>query len=78
VLQAALAGQGAALVDKTLAADEIASGRLVRLFDREIPFGAYWLVARSFRRLSPAAAAFADWLTARCRARVAAVMSAAD
>lgn len=78
VLQAALAGQGAALVDKALAADEIASGRLVRLFDREIPFGAYWLVARSFRRLSPAAAAFADWLTARCRARVAAVMSAAD
>lgn len=78
VLQAALAGQGAALVDKALAADEISSGTLVQLFDREIPFGAYWLVARSFGTLSPAAAVFADWLTARCGARARVLMHGAD
>ena len=65
VLQAALRGHGVALVDRTFAAEDIAEGRLVQPFDQSIRYGAYWLVARSFKRLSPEAQAFRAWLL-RC------------
>ena len=65
VLQAALRGHGVALVDRTFAAEDIAEGRLVQPFDLSIRYGAYWLVARSFKRLSPEAQAFRAWLL-RC------------
>lgn len=65
VLQAALRGHGVALADSFLAAEDIASGRLVQPFDLSIRHGAYWLVARSFKRLSPEARAFREWLLAR-------------
>lgn len=67
VLQAALHGQGVALVDRLYAAADLAAGRLVQPFDLSIHDGAYWLVARSFKRLSPAAQAFREWLLMRLR-----------
>ncbi|GMB81283.1 LysR substrate-binding domain-containing protein [Shinella zoogloeoides] len=68
VLQAVLRGHGVALVDSFLAAEDIAAGRLVQPFDLSIRHGAYWLVARSFKRLSPEARAFRDWLLRRIEA----------
>ena len=65
VLQAVLRGHGVALVDRFLAAEDIAAGRLVQPFDLSIRHGAYWLVARSFKRLSPEAKAFRTWLLQR-------------
>ena len=65
VLQAALRGHGVALVDQFLAAEDIAAGRLVQPFDLSIRHGAYWLVARNFKRLSPEARAFREWLLRR-------------
>lgn len=65
VLQAVLRGHGVALVDRFLAAEDIAAGRLVQPFDLSIRHGAYWLVARSFKRLSPEAQAFRLWLLSR-------------
>jgi len=62
VLQAALRGHGVALVDRSFAAEDIAEGRLVQPFDISISYGAYWLVARDFKRLSPEARAFREWL----------------
>lgn len=67
VLQAALRGHGVALVDRAFAAEDIAAGRLVQPFDISIRYGAYWLVARSFRKLSPQAMAFRQWLLERMR-----------
>ena len=62
-MQAALRGHGVALVDTILAADEIATGRLVQPFPQGLKLGAYWLVAPALAALSPPAQAFADWLT---------------
>ncbi len=62
VLQAALRGHGVALVDRAFAAEDVAEGRLVQPFDLSIRYGAYWLVTRSFKRLSPEARAFRAWL----------------
>lgn len=68
VLQAALHGHGVALVDRLYAAADLAAGRLIQPFDLSIHDGAYWLVARSFKRLSPQARAFREWLLERLRA----------
>lgn len=62
MLQAAIAGQGIALMDELFVRDVVARGELVRPFDISIPGGAYWLVSRSFGRLSAGARSFADWL----------------
>jgi LysR family glycine cleavage system transcriptional activator len=60
VLQAAVEGQGIALARSILARDDIASGRLVRLFaEIEVPSAlAYYVVYRSDRVLLPKAEAF--------------------
>lgn len=63
VRQAAARGQGVALVDTLFARDDIAAGLLIRPFETTLPYGSYWLVARSFSALSPPARRFADWLT---------------
>jgi LysR family glycine cleavage system transcriptional activator len=65
VLQAALRGHGVALVDRFLATEDLAAGRLVQPFDLSVPHGGYWLVARDFNRLSPEAQAFRTWLLQR-------------
>lgn len=66
VLQAAAEGQGIALARSILAQDDIASGRLVRLFaDIAVPAAlAYYVVYRSDRVLPPKAEAFRRWLLA--------------
>lgn len=61
VMQAARLGHGVGLGDVDMEADDLATGALVRPFDICAPYGAYWLVAPDFERLSPAAAAFAVW-----------------
>ncbi|EJZ19139.1 LysR substrate-binding domain-containing protein (plasmid) [Rhizobium sp. Pop5] len=65
VMQAVLRGQGIALMDEIFAEEEIKAGRLLRLFDFAIPLGAYWLVARSFDRLTPPALLFVRWIRSR-------------
>lgn len=66
VLQAAVEGQGIALARSILARDDMASGRLVRLFaEIEVPSAlAYYVVYRSDRVLLPKAEAFRRWLFA--------------
>jgi LysR family glycine cleavage system transcriptional activator len=62
VLQAVLRGHGVGLLDDIFATEEVAAGRAVRLFDVDFPLGAYFIVARDFSRLSPAATCFVDWI----------------
>nr|WP_315594910.1 transcriptional regulator GcvA [uncultured Cupriavidus sp.] len=64
VLQAAVEGQGIALARSVMAREDIASGRLVRLFP-EISFAsplAYFIVYRSECANLPRLVAFRDWL----------------
>lgn len=62
-MQAALRGHGVMLGSPLALADELAAGMLVQPFDITIAYGRYFLVARSFATLTPAARHFADWLT---------------
>jgi LysR family glycine cleavage system transcriptional activator len=64
VLQAAIDGLGVALARSVMAHDDVASGRLVRLFP-EITFAsplAYFVVYRAEHIHPPKLAAFRDWL----------------
>ncbi len=64
-IQAAVDGQGIALISDVLAADEIKAGRLVRLFDLGLKSGlglAYYLAYLPSRTRNPRAMAFRDWL----------------
>jgi len=70
-LQAALEGQGVALGDSTLVADDLAAGRLVQPFALAIkgpPQFAYHLVYREATLERPLARAFRDWLVAEAAA----------
>jgi LysR family glycine cleavage system transcriptional activator len=62
VLQAVLAGLGAALVWRTLVAEEIASGRVVPLFPAQPLVNAYHLVCPPKHLDNPKVAAFRDWV----------------
>lgn len=63
LLEAAAAGEGVALARRLFASDDLRRGRLVRLFDTEVEDGfAYHLTWPSGRPLSPAGAAFRQWL----------------
>lgn len=67
-LQAAIDGQGVALARAVLVADDIAAGRLVRLFDVTLPGDfAYWIVAPPHYFSRPKVAAFRDWLLIEAR-----------
>lgn len=64
VLQAAIEGRGVALARSVMAHDDLAAGRLVRLFPK-IQFTsalAYYVVYRSDSSSSPRLLAFRDWL----------------
>lgn len=64
VLQAAIDGQGVALARSVMAHDDLAAGRLVRLFP-DITFAsplAYYVVYRAECSGLPRVAAFRDWL----------------
>lgn len=60
---AAVAGQGVAILTPAFFADELADGRLVQPFDLVCDDGdAYWLVYPEARRNTPKIAAFRRWL----------------
>ena len=61
-IHAAMLGHGVALCDLALDAELIRNGSLVRPFETEVAYGAYWLVVPDFQRLSRAGKAFADWI----------------
>ena len=65
VLQSALRGHGVGLGDVYFIEEDVLAGRLVQPFDTQLPYGAYYLVARSFKALPPPARALADWLLGR-------------
>ncbi len=63
VLMAAMAGQGVALGRSTLAAEDLASGRLVKPFDMELKAGsAYHIVCPLEHMDRPQIVAFRNWL----------------
>jgi LysR family transcriptional regulator, glycine cleavage system transcriptional activator len=63
ILQAAIAGEGVALGRSALAADDLAAGRLVRVFDISLPREyAYYVVAPLASADRPKVAAFRDWV----------------
>lgn len=62
ILQAALNGQGVALVDQLFAAPYLETGELVTAFRSIDGPGAYWLVTPSFSELSQAGQVFSDWI----------------
>jgi len=68
VLQAAIDGQGVALGDELMAGEDLRSGRLVRLFDAEARYGAYWLLRSPGRNGRAAQRTFCDWLRRELRA----------
>lgn len=62
-LQAAINGHGVALARGVLVADDIATGRLVRLFDVRLPGSvAYYVVTPPNALSRPKVRAFRDWL----------------
>jgi LysR family glycine cleavage system transcriptional activator len=72
LLQAALAGQGAALLPAAMMAPEIAQGRLVQLSKVTwLEDFAYYLVCPEGSRDRPKVAAFRDWLLGAVRQKSA-------
>lgn len=66
-LQAAIDGQGVALGDSTLAADDLAAGRLIKPFELSLkspPQFAYYLICPKETANRPMVKAFRDWVTA--------------
>jgi LysR family glycine cleavage system transcriptional activator len=62
---AAIAGQGVALLTPFFWRADIAEGRLVRLFSHEVDTGlGYWLVYPDHRRNLPKVRRFREWLLA--------------
>jgi len=69
VLQAAIDGQGVALTRASLAAHDLAAGRLIKPFELALPFHlAYYLVAPEATADQPKVKAFRDWLLAEAQA----------
>lgn len=63
ILEAAVAGQGIALTRGLLARDDLAAGRLVRLFDVSVTApNAYWLVWPKGSRKRALISALGDWI----------------
>lgn len=72
-LQMAMDGRGVALASNSLAGDDIAAGRLVRLSEVALEIGfAYYLVYPEGTADSPKIAAFRDWILSRTAAGSAA------
>ena len=69
LLRAAIAGQGVALARSVLADDEIASGRLVRPFDVDVPAEfAYYLACPEESAGRTDVAAFREWILEEAQA----------
>ncbi|MDX1432759.1 MAG: transcriptional regulator GcvA [Gammaproteobacteria bacterium] len=68
-VQAAVDGQGVALVGSVLVADDIAAGRLVRPFELSFPVNfAYYIVCPEKTAERPRVVAFREWLLEEARA----------
>lgn len=69
MLRAALQGQGVALARHRLAADDVASGALVRPFgELRVELGtAYWIVLPDNPHLRPATVTAVEWLKKQAR-----------
>ena len=74
MLQAAIDGLGVALSQNALAGDDLAAGRLVRLFDYALPtdYG-YYVVVPEGTAQRPKIAAFRNWLLEEARGPAAGV-----
>jgi LysR family transcriptional regulator, glycine cleavage system transcriptional activator len=73
MLQAAVDGLGVALSQNALAGDDLAAGRLMRLFDYTLPLEfAYYVVVPEGAGLRPKIAHFRDWLLEEAKAATAA------
>ena len=72
VLEAAIAGRGAALAKVQLAGDDLRSGRLVRLFDvsQPVAFG-YYFVCPPAKAAQRKVALFRDWILRETKADAA-------
>jgi len=68
--QAAIEGQGFAVAQLALIADDLAAGRLVCPFEQMLDKGefTYYLLYSDKRRLTPQMQRFRDWLHAECKA----------
>jgi len=67
-IEAALHGQGVALGDSLLVGDDLAEGRLVRLFEQSVTAKhAYYMVCRHEVGESPLVAGFIDWMLSKVR-----------
>ena len=62
MVQAALRGEGIALVPPAMFGRECMAGQLVRPFRVEADLGGYWLTRLKSRPFTPAMRAFRDWL----------------
>lgn len=65
VLQSALRGHGVGLADLEFVQEDLREGRLIQPFETQLPYGAYYLVTRSFATLPKPAMLLADWLLGR-------------
>lgn len=68
MLDACLAGHGIALAPHTLAAADLAAGRLLQAHPLAVPAGTYWLIAAPQALESPWVMRFARWLVADAHA----------
>jgi LysR family glycine cleavage system transcriptional activator len=67
-IEAAVQGQGIAMGDSMLVADDLATGRLVRPFDLSLPAKhALYVVCRREVCTSPLVAAFTEWIEGKVR-----------
>lgn len=62
MVDAAIAGHGVALAPAAMFERAMAEGRLVRPFAADVSLGGYWLSRLKSRKLTPAMAAFQQWL----------------
>jgi LysR family transcriptional regulator of beta-lactamase len=62
MVQAAMLDEGVALAPPKMFERTLAEGRLVQPFPLEVDLGAYWLTRLMTRPLTPAMAAFRDWV----------------
>lgn len=68
ILEEAAAGRGVVLASNVLAGDDLAAGRLVRLFDVQFPVNFYyWLVCPEAAADAPKTRAFREWLLEEVR-----------
>jgi LysR family glycine cleavage system transcriptional activator len=61
---AAVAGQGIALVNELMASDELRSGQLVELYDSQVELGTYYLLHSPGRSGDPLIQEFKAWILA--------------